>query len=78
MSSLSVEEREKEFNKLCIYPIKGVAKHILYLTEYIYIYWKESKIKHIDSNFNNKQIAYCPDLLSGIISFNIAFSILKR
>ena len=37
MSSLPVEEREKEFNKLCIYPIKGVAKHILYLTEYIYI-----------------------------------------
>ena len=24
MSSPSVEEREKEFNKLCIYPVKGI------------------------------------------------------
>ena len=34
MSSPSVEEREMKFNKLCIYPIKGVAKHILFMTEY--------------------------------------------
>ena len=31
---------------------------------------KNLKIKPIDSNFSNKQRAYCPDLPFGIISFN--------
>ena len=31
---------------------------------------KNLKIKPNDSNFNNKQIAYCPDLPFRIISFN--------
>ena len=57
-----------------IYPIKGVAKHILYMTEYISS-GKNLKIKPIDSSFNNKQIAYCPDLPFGIISFNSFFNI---
>ena len=35
MSSVSVEEREMKFNMLCSYPMKGVAKHLLYMTEYI-------------------------------------------
>ena len=52
-----------------MYPIKGVAKHILYMTEYI-SNGKNLKIKPIDSNSNNKQIAYCPNLPFGIISFN--------
>ena len=56
-----------KLNKLCIYPIKGVAKHILYITEYI-SNEKNLKIKPINSNFNNKPIAYCPDLPFGIIS----------
>ena len=51
-----------EFNKLCIYPIKGIAKHIFYMTEYI-VNGKNLKIKPIDSRFNNKQTAYCPDYL---------------
>ena len=40
-----------------------------YMTDYISI-GKNLKIKPIDSNFSNKQIAYCPDLPFGIISFN--------
>ena len=58
-----------EFDKLCIYPIKGVAKHILYTAEYI-SNGKNLEIKPIDSSFNNKQIAYCPQLSYGIISFD--------
>ena len=69
MSNLSIKEREMEFNKLCIYPIKGVAKHILCMTEQI-SNGNNFKIKPIDSNFDKKQIAYCPDLPFGIISFN--------
>ena len=69
MSNLSIKEREMEFNKLCIYPIKGVAKHILCMTEHI-SNGNNFKIKPIDSNFDKKQIAYCPDLPFGIISFN--------
>ena len=44
------------------------------MTEYIFN-GKNLKIKPIDSNFNNKQIAYCPDLPFGIISFNSFFNI---
>ena len=62
MSSPSIKEREMEFNKLCIYSIKGIAKHILYMAEYM-ANGKNLKIKPIDSNFNNKQISYCPILL---------------
>ena len=69
MSNLTIKEREMEFDKLCIYPIKGVAKHILYTAEYI-ANGKNFKIKPIDSSFNNKQIAYCPQLSYGIISFD--------
>ena len=69
MSSPSIKERKMEFNKLCIYPIKGIAKHIFYMTEYI-VNGKNLKIKPIDSRFNNKQTAYCPDLPVRIISFN--------
>ena len=29
MSNLAVKERKREFNKLCIYPIKEMTKHIL-------------------------------------------------
>ena len=58
-----------EFNKLCIYPIKGIAKHIFYMAEYV-ANGKNLKIKHIDWNFNKKQTAYCPELPLGIISFN--------
>ena len=35
MSNLTIKEREIKFNKLCINPIKGIAKHILYMAEYI-------------------------------------------
>ena len=49
-----------KFNKLCIYPIKGAAKHILYMTEYI-------------SNGKNPKIKL--DLPFGIISFNSFFNI---
>ena len=35
MSSPSIKERELELNELFIYPIKGIAKHILYVAEYI-------------------------------------------
>ena len=35
MSSISVEEREMKFNTLCSCPMKGAAKHLLYMTEYI-------------------------------------------
>ena len=69
MSSPSIKEKEIEFNKLCIYPIKGVAKHILHNTEYI-ANGKNLKRKPINSNFSNKQIAYCFELPFGIISFN--------
>ena len=48
-----------KFNKLCIYPIKGAAKHILYMTEYI-------------SNGKNPKIKL--DLPFGIISFNSFFN----
>ena len=65
MSSPSIKEREIEFNKLCIYPIK----HILYMIDYI-PNGKNLKIKPIDSNFNNKQIAYCSELPFGTISFD--------
>ena len=54
MSSLSAEEGEMKLNKLCIYSIKGVAKHILYMTKYI-CNGKNLQIKPIDSNFDNKQ-----------------------
>ena len=74
MSSLSAEEGEMKLNKLCIYSIKGVAKHILYMTKYIFN-GKNLQIKPIDSNFDNKQIVYCPDLTFGIISFNSFFNI---
>ena len=53
MPSPSINEREIKFNKLWIYPIKGVARHILYMKEYI-ANGKNIKIKPIDSNFNNK------------------------
>ena len=69
MSSLSPKKGEMEFNKLCIYPIKTVAKHILYMTEYI-SNGKNLEMKPTDSNFNNKEIASCPSLLFGIISLN--------
>ena len=59
MSSPSINKREMKFNKLWIYPIKGVARHIFYMTEYI-ANGKNIKIKPIDSNFKNKQIAYHP------------------
>ena len=49
-----------KFNKLCIYPIKGVAKYILYITEYI-------------SNGKNPKIK--PDLPFGITSFNSFFNL---
>ena len=39
------------------------------MTEYI-ANGKNLKIKPIDSNFNNKQIAYCPGLPFRMISFN--------
>ena len=35
MSKLTIEEREMEFNKLCIHSTKEIAKHILYVAEYI-------------------------------------------
>ena len=44
------------------------------MTEYIFN-GKNLKIKPIDSNFDNKQIAYCPDLPFGIISFNSFFNV---
>ena len=69
MSKLTIEEREMEFNKLCIHSTKGIAKHILYVAEYI-ANKKNFKEKRIDSSFNNKKIAYCPQLCDGIISFN--------
>ena len=69
MSRLSVKGRDMKFNKLCIYSIKGNAKHILSMTEYI-SNGKNLKIKPIYSNFNNKKIAYSPDSPFGIISFN--------
>ena len=69
MSNPSINEREMEFNKLCIYPKKEVVKHILYVTEYM-SNGKYLKIKTIDSNFDNKQITYCPNLPFGIVSCN--------
>ena len=69
MSKLTMEEREMEFNKLCIHSIKGITKHILYMTEYI-ANKKNVKEKRFDSSFNNKKIAYCPQLSDEIISFN--------
>ena len=76
LSRLSVKGRDTKFNKLCIYSIKGNAKHILNMTEYI-SNGKNLKIKPIDSNFNNKKIAYCPDSTFGIILL-IALSKLKQ
>ena len=69
MSSSSMKEREMELNELFIYPIKGIAKHILYMAEYI-ANGKNLKGKPIDASFNDKQIVYCPQLSYGIISFN--------
>ena len=74
ISSLSAEEGKMKLKKLCIYSIKGVAKHILYMTKYIFNR-KNLQIKSIDSNFDNKQIVHCPDLTFGIISFNSFFNI---
>ena len=42
-----------------MYPIKGVAKHILYMTEYI-SNGKNLKIKPIDSNSNEKTNSLLP------------------
>ena len=64
-----VNKREMEFNKLCIYPIKGIAKYILYMSEYI-ANGKNLKAKPLDSSFIKKQVAYCPQLFCGIVSFN--------
>ena len=68
MSNLTIKEREMKFNKLCIYPTKGIAKHILYMTEYI-ANGENLKVKPLDSSFNNKQTAYYSQLSHGIISF---------
>ena len=49
MSDLTIKEREIDFNKLYIYPIKGIGKHILYMGEYI-ANWKNLKGKAIDAS----------------------------
>ena len=67
MSNLTIKQRELEFDKLCIYPIKG--KSLFYIAVYI-ANGKSLQVKPIDSSFNNEQIAYCLQLSYGIISFN--------
>ena len=74
MSNLTIKEREMEFNKLCVYPIKEIVKHIFYMAEYI-TNGKNLKVKPIDSSFNNKKRAYCLQFSHGIITFNSFFKI---
>lgn len=48
--------------------IKANIDNISYIKKYIYN-WKYLKANSIDSNLKNECIAYCPELLFGILSF---------
>ena len=73
---IEIKEVEKleEFNELAkclniklIKESKKTKKTIFSIAEYI-SNGKNLKIKSIDSSFKDKCIAYCPELLSGILS----------
>ena len=81
MSSLSTKETKAKFNKLSndlnIKLVTGSRNFIFYINSYIY---KRENLRKrpIDLGIKNKQIAFCPNLLFGILSFSLIKIIFQK